>query len=382
MIPILIFAVVLFLAVLLSGWAERTILSIAVLFLIAGFLAGPGVLHLIAVEPGQWLVRLLAELALFSVLFTDGMKVNWRSLTSAWKLPGKALFGIPLTMVGIALLAHYIAGRTWAESFLLGAVLSPTDPVFAAALVGRPDVPDRLRHLLNVESGLNDGLALPLVLGILTWMGQDGATIPRVLAEMGEGIGLGVAVPWIAVWLCQLRLFHVAPAYHPLFAFDVGVLVLRFAGSAGPTCSSAAFAAGITLSSVHPNLSSEFRGFGETLTELFKSFAILLFGALISPQLLAAVPGRGYLFVILSLVVVRPIAMLPAFLDSGLTWQEEVAAAWFGPKGFASVVYGILVLQSSVPGHEELFHLIAVVVALSIIVHSSTDVVIAGWFRK
>ncbi len=223
----LLFGLVLFLAVLLSGWAEETIFSIAVLFLVAGFLAGPGVLKLIAVEPGQWLVRLLAELALFSVLFTDGMKVNWQSLVSAWKLPGKALFfGIPLTMMGIAMGAHYIAGRTWAESFLLVAALSPTDPVFAAALVGRPDVPERLRHLLNVESGLNDGLALPLVLGILTWMGQDGATIPRVLAEMGEGIGLGVAVPWIAVWLCQLRLFHVAPAYHPLFAFDVGVLVL------------------------------------------------------------------------------------------------------------------------------------------------------------
>ena len=108
---------------------------------------------------------MIAELALFSVLYTDGMRAPVRDLVSAWRLPGRALLlGLPLTLLGTALLARYVVGLSWAESILIGAALSPTDPVFAAAIVGREGIPSRLRFLLNVESGLNDGLALAIAL--------------------------------------------------------------------------------------------------------------------------------------------------------------------------------------------------------------------------
>jgi sodium/hydrogen antiporter len=98
-------------------------------------------------------------------LFTDGQRANVPALQDNWRLSGRALgLGMPLTMLGIAVAAHFLAGLDWPNAFLLGAILSPTDPVFAAALVGRPDVPLQLRRLLNVESGLNDGIALPFVL--------------------------------------------------------------------------------------------------------------------------------------------------------------------------------------------------------------------------
>ena len=141
---LLAFGLSLLAAVLLSSLAHRTVLSSAVLFLVVGMVLGSdpvGVLHF---SPRDPLVGALAELALFSTLFTDGLRIGLPSLREAWRLPGRALtIGLPLTFLGTTLLAHLIAGLPWVPSLLLGAVLSPTDPVFAAAIVGREEIPFR-----------------------------------------------------------------------------------------------------------------------------------------------------------------------------------------------------------------------------------------------
>src|SRR5918998_1876078 len=175
MVAVTVFAVVLLLAVLISELARRSVLSTAVLFLAAGFLAGGGMLGLLPLAADVPVVEGFAELALFSVLFTDGMQAGVRDLARAWRLPARALLlGMPLTMAGTALFGHYVAGLPWTQAWLVGAVLSPTDPVFAAAIVGRSDVPRRLRLLLNVKSGVNDGLALPVVIVLLAVVGGRG----------------------------------------------------------------------------------------------------------------------------------------------------------------------------------------------------------------
>ncbi len=158
---VLVFAATLLAAVLLSGLAERTVLSTAVLFLVVGFLAG-GVANFLTLRPEDPLTTHLAELALFAVLFTDGMCVGVQDLTYAWRLPGRALLlGLPLTLLFTAALAHFVVGLPWLASFLVGAVLSPTDPVFASALVGREEVPLRLRRLLNSRAGSTTGWLCP-----------------------------------------------------------------------------------------------------------------------------------------------------------------------------------------------------------------------------
>lgn len=131
-----------------------------------------------------------------------------------------------------------------------------------------------------------------------------------------------------------------------------------------------------------PELRDEFHRFGELLTELFKLAALLVFGALISPTFLIEISPSGYLFAILVLLFVRPIALGIALIGSRLSWPEMATTAWFGPKGFASVAYGILIFKADLDRGDELFHLLAIVVAGSIIAHSSTDVVIAQWFQK
>ena len=185
---LLVFSITLMIAVLVSGLAHRSILSTAVIFLVAGFVLALPPIGVISMEADDELVHVLAELALFSVLFTDGMRVGVRDLIKAWQLPGRALlFGMPLTMLFTAIAAHFLAGLGWVEAFLIGAILVPTDPVFASAIVGRQEVPRRLRHLLNVESGVNDGLALPVVIALLAVASHQEVHFLEYVSEVAGG---------------------------------------------------------------------------------------------------------------------------------------------------------------------------------------------------
>ncbi|MFC4058973.1 cation:proton antiporter [Planomonospora corallina] len=379
---LLAFAGVLLLAVLLSSLAHRTILSTAALFLAAGFVLGDGVLGVVSITAEDEVVGTLAELALFAVLFTDGMRVGWADLRGAWRLPGRALgWGLPLTLVITALLAHYLIGLGWIESLLIGAVLAPTDPVFAAALVGNEKVPPRLRQLLNVESGVNDGLALPFVMVFLALAaGSRNLHLGELGLELAVGLLIGVAVPWLAIKLEQTRWFSASTAYEPLNALAIGLLVLALGKATHGNLFLAAFAAGITVATFGQRQREAFEHFGELIAELFKLAALLVFGALITPALLGAVGWTGWLFAVLALVAARPIAIWISFLGSGLSVREQAAVAWFGPKGFASVVYGLIVLSSGIAVASQEFQLIAVTIVLSILLHSSTDIVVARWF--
>ncbi|SCG60353.1 sodium/proton antiporter, CPA1 family [Micromonospora echinaurantiaca] len=376
------FAAVLLLAVLLSSLAHRSILSTAVLFLVAGFVLGPettGVLDITADAP---IVSTLAELALFTVLFTDGMRVGWADLRSAWRLPGRALgWGLPLTLLITALLAHYVAGLDWPEALLIGAILAPTDPVFAAALVGNERVPGRLRHLLNVESGVNDGLALPFVILFLAVAaGSDDLHLDELGMELLLGLVIGVAVPWLALWLERRRFFSASTQYEPLNGVAIGLLVLALGQVTHANLFLAAFAAGVTVATFGERQRESFEHFGELIAELFKLVALLVFGALISFEFLGEIAWTGWIFAVLAIVVARPVALAVSFLGSHLSRTEQFAAMWFGPKGFASVVYGLLVLEAGIPAGDEVFHLVALTVVLSIVAHSSTDLAISRIF--
>ncbi len=280
---VLLFAIVLLVAVLISGLAHRSILSTAVLFLAAGFVAGGPILGIVRVHPTDPLVGTLVELALFTVLFTDGMRVGLPELASAWRLPGRALLlGLPLTLLGTAVLCHLILGMAWTPSLLIGAALSPTDPVFAAALVGRAEVPQRLRFLLNVESGLNDGLALPVVLALLSLADAESIGFGPLIGDLAAGIGIGVAVPFVSIGLERSRFFGAANVYEPLHGVAIGLLVYALTSALHANPFLAAFAAGVTVATRSERVRDAFEGFGAAIAELTKLAAILTFGLLMS----------------------------------------------------------------------------------------------------
>jgi NhaP-type Na+/H+ or K+/H+ antiporter len=379
---LLVFAGVLLFAVLVSALANRTVLSTAVVFLVAGFVAGDGVIGWVSIAPDTPIVGTLAELALFAVLFSDGMRVGWSDLRAAWRLPGRALgWGLPLTLGITALVAHFLLGLGWAESLLIGAVLAPTDPVFAAALVGNERVPARLRQLLNVESGVNDGLALPFVVVFLAVAaGTEDLHLGSLALELVLGIAIGVVVPWVALILEKSRFFAASTQYLPLNAIAIGLLVLALGKVTHGNLFLAAFAAGMTVASFGPRQREAFEEFGELIAELFKLAALLVFGALLTPTLLGDIGWPGWVFVLFAIVVARPVALWLSFLGARLTAREQLAAMWFGPKGFASVVYGLLVLTSGIAAAGDIFELVAATIVLSILLHSSTDVLVARGF--
>jgi NhaP-type Na+/H+ or K+/H+ antiporter len=372
----------LLISVSLSGLAARTVLSTALLFLVGGALLGPGGFGVVNYTAEDAIVAVLADIALFTVLFTDGQRASVPALREGWRLSGRALgLGMPLAMIGIAVPAHYLVGLDWPTAFLLGAILSPTDPVFASALVGRSDIPMRLRRLLNVESGLNDGLALPFVLIFLALAKHEDSHLGMVLLELLLGLIIGVGVAALVALAWRSKILTIEPRLQPLGPVAIAIVVYALCHLTHANPYLAAFAAGSALATMDHVAAETFEPFGDLLSELTKFAALLLFGALITPDRLSHLGWQGWLLAILAIVVVRPASMLLSLIKTGMPRAEKLTAAWFGPKGFASVVYGLLVLQAGIPNGDKLFDLIAVTIALSIILHSSTDVPVAHRLR-
>ncbi|MFF4567218.1 cation:proton antiporter [Streptomyces sp. NPDC001435] len=385
MVLVVVFGVALLVAVLLSGLAARTVLSTSFLFLVGGALVSDGFLGLIHITPDSEIVSVTADLALFAVLFTDGMHVSLPKLRAHWRNPARALgLGMPLAFVFMALVTHFLVGLDWTTSFLVGAVLAPTDPVFASAIVGRSEVPAKLRQLLNVESGINDGLALPVVMILIAAAGPTAADLEaspgKIALELLLGLLFGAALPLFVNGLVRFRLLGAEPKLQPLLPLATGIILYATCHLTHANPYLAAFSAGAALAHVSPEAKASFEPLGEALAELAKFAALLVFGALLTPRLFGDLSLGGYAAVILAIFLIRPASLLLSLLGTTISRREKLVAAWFGPKGFASVVYGLLVLQSGIPQAEEAFTLIAVCIAFSIIAHSSTDVPIARAF--
>lgn len=379
---LLTFGIVLLLAVALSGVAARTVLSVSLVCLVAGAVVGRGGLGVADIGPSTPMVSVLADLALFTVLFTDSQRAAWPTLKGVWRLSGRALvLGMPLAMVGVALLARVLIGFDWLTCWVLGAILAPTDPVFASAIVTRGEVPGVLRDLLNVESGLNDGLALPFVVVFLALDAHRHVGIGATALHLGEGIGIGVAIPLLFWALRQVPGVGADARLGPLGPLAVGLLVYATCHLTGANAYLAAFGAGATLATTSPAASAAFEHFGDLLSELTKFAALLVFGALLTPVRLGALGVGAWALAVLAIVVVRPLSLLVSLAGARLPRRERLAAAWFGPKGFASVVYGLLALEAGIHRGPLVFDVVAATIALSIAAHSTTDVPIARMYH-
>jgi NhaP-type Na+/H+ or K+/H+ antiporter len=204
---------------LLSGLARRSFLSLTALFVVAGFVLGRGGVNVLHFAPRSAFVQELALVALVVILFRDGLEVEGEMLQRAWHVPlRKLVLAMPVTALVVALAARGLAGLGWTESFLLGALLAPTDPVLSSSVVTNPRVPRIVRHSLNLESGMNDGLALPAVLALSAALSAGGGHFvwwQFVLQDVGVGLLTGIAVGVIAAKLLphERRLDRSMPAH-------------------------------------------------------------------------------------------------------------------------------------------------------------------------
>jgi NhaP-type Na+/H+ or K+/H+ antiporter len=383
---LLVLGFLLIVAAALSGWFRGTVLSISVFSVGAG--VALALADVIAVSPESKVLLFLIELALILTLFSDGLFVESELLRRHWGPAARALvIAMPITLVLLALAAKALFPElSWAEAFLLGAVLSPTDPVVTSAVVTSERVPRVVRHTLNIESGLNDGLALPFVLFFLV-LAAPGGNPARETGELaGEalvGAALGIALALAAGRLLRyLPGGGITPKYQGAYALGVGFAAFGLADVAHGNGLIAAFVAGIALAATRRDIPATFLEFNESVSAIFQIATFFVFGALI----VATGWDHSVLpllaFIAFALLVARPAAVLVSFVGVALPRTYKLFIAWFGPKGVASMLFALLVLNSTVGDRTLVFDTASFVILASILAHGLTDTVGARWIER
>ncbi|HYY75243.1 MAG TPA: cation:proton antiporter [Gaiellaceae bacterium] len=382
---LLLLGLLLVIAAALSGWLHGTVLSISVLSVVAGVtLALTGVVE---ADPGAELVLLLVELALILTLFSDGLFVEGELLRAHWGPPARALVvAMPLTLVLLALCGKALFPElTWAEAFLLGAVLSPTDPVVTSAVVTAERVPRVIRHTLNLESGLNDGLALPFVLFFLV-LATAGDAVEEGLNLAGEAL-VGALIGVVLALLAGRALPYLPGGgmrrkYEGIYALGLGFIAFGLADFTYGNGLIAAFVAGIALAAARHEIPEAFVDFNESVSAIFQVATFFVFGALI------VATGWDYrlwpllVFIPFALIVARPGAVLLSFVGVRMPLPHKLFIAWFGPKGVASMLFALFVLASGAPDRTLVFDVASFVILASILAHGLTDTVGARWIER
>jgi NhaP-type Na+/H+ or K+/H+ antiporter len=383
---LLILGLLLSAAAALSGWLHGTVLSISVLSVAAG--VGLALLDVVEADPGAQIVVLLVELALILTLFSDGLLVESELLRAHWGPPARALvIAMPVTLVLLALVAKGLfPDLTWAEAFLLGAVLSPTDPVVTSAVVTAERVPRVIRHTLNLESGLNDGLALPFVLFFLvlaTAQDDAGAEAAELAGEAVVGGLIGIALAVVAARLLpRLPGGGMRRAYEGSYALGLGFAAFGLADVTYGNGLIAAFVAGIALAAARHDIPDVFAEFNESVSSVFQIATFFVFGALVVATGWEGSVWPILAFIAFALLVARPAAVFVSFVGVRMPLPHKLFIAWFGPKGVASMLFALFVLGSTAAGRTLVFDVAAFVILASILAHGLTDTVGARWIER
>jgi len=391
-VPLLLLGALLMVGALLSGVAGRSFLSMTALFVLAGFALGNGGLGVLELDPESGFVGTLAVVALVVILFRDGLEVEAEMLSTAWHLPlRKLVFAMPITAAIVALAAHALTDLNWLESFLLGALLAPTDPVLSSSVVTNPRVPRVVRHSLNLESGLNDGLALPAVLAFSASLRVGEADFvwwQFVLQDVTLGFAFGIGMGLLAGWALPRRgrrLDRGIPGHQKsLYALGAAFATYGVAVALPPEGNGliAVFVCAIVLGIRRPDLRVTFEARADDIVEIAKLGVFVVFGALLTLDGLFGDGWAAVAIVAVTLLLARPVAIWLSLAGTGLGADVKGFMAWFGPKGVATMTFSLLVLADAIPGNERIFNLAALCVFVSILAHGLSDTPGAEWLGR
>ena len=365
---------------LLSKRLATSSLTPPLVFVGCGMVFGPwglGWLHL-NVEHG--VMHVLAELTLILVLFGDAARIDWFALRKELGLPIRLLvIGMPLT-IGLGMLgAKWLFPElSWLEAAVLGAVLAPTDAALGQAVVSNPGVPVRVRQALNVESGLNDGIVLPLLLVLATFASME--TEPGAAAELARFAALqvtlgplvGVAVAWVGNRLLSWSVDKgwIQPTFERLTGVALALLAFACAEQLGGNGFIAAFVAGLALGHWTRGRCEYLYQFLEAEGQLLVLLVFLAFGSSFVGPALENYSIAMVSYAFLSLTVVRMLPVALSMIGSGLRGRTVLFLGWFGPRGLASILFGILLVSRLDLEHEALiFNSVVLTVLLSVVAH-------------
>ncbi len=366
---------------LVSARSRRWPLTMPMVMVAAGLLT-----HWVGVSrtevPEQW-IGVVGEIALAVVLFSDAVRIDLRALRRERGLPLRLLgIGLPLSLVlGTGIVAVVVPGLGIWEAALLAAILAPTDPALGQAVVDDESVPLRVRQALNVESGLNDGLVLPVVLLFIALSGGTSGrdvSFPVFAAQqIGLGAVVGLAVGAGAAYLLRRadESGWVEGLYAQLATLSVAALALAVALASGGNGFVACFVAGLVFGTISRDGGSHLVEYSEDSGQLLSAISFFLFGNVLLPAALDELSWTVALCAAALLTVGRLVPVAVSLIGSGTAPQTVAFIGWFGPRGLASVVFGILLLEQEVAKAGTLAAIVSLTVTLSVVAHGAT----AGW---
>ncbi len=370
----------------LSRRIEDSILTLPIFFTAFGWLIGRGGTELMPMSAEHEIIHMIAEITLVLVLFSDASRISFGELTKSYTIPMRMLIiGMPLTILLGTLLAHWVSpDQPWTLALLLAAILTPTDAALGQTVVTSPSVPPHLRQGINVESGLNDGLALPIV--IVTALlaarlsGVDVAGVPDnlfvfSLMQLTLGPLAGIVSGYVFAKTLDAAIKHklITHVFQGLYFLCVAFLAFTLAELIGGNGFIAAFVGGLVFGNVMQNPRDFISEFMEGEGQLLTILTFIIFGAVMVPIGFEHATWKTVVLAIGFLSIVR---MLPIFLSlwgQGLSVYEKLFLGWFGPRGLASILFALLIVKRfPVPGTEELLACVVLTVTLSIVLHGIT----------
>lgn len=366
---------------LIARRLRSTPLSGPMVFAAAGVLLGPVGLDLFDVAPEEEVIRILLEITLALVLFTDASQVGLRAVRDEVPIAGRLLgIGLPLTIVlGSAAAALILTELSLAEAAIVGVILAPTDAALGQAVVANERVPERIRHALTVESGLNDGLVVPIFGLAIAWAEAELEASARIFVEFGADLAIaaavGIALGWIGgrvvVVASERRLM--GPRWRAVAPAALAVACLTSAEGLGASGFIAAFVAGALFGTVTKGRYPDAVVFIDDSAHLLTMLSFFVFGAAILSPAIAEIGAGMLLYAALSLTVVRFFAVAAASIGSRVERPTVAYLAWFGPRGLASIVFATtVVIETDLPGAPIISLVMAATVTASIVLHGAT----------
>jgi NhaP-type Na+/H+ or K+/H+ antiporter len=380
--PIFIFvALLIFGFGLFSRASERSPISAAMVFVLVGMVAGPIGLGFLKEGINAPLVRVLAEVTLVLVLFVDASTINLRSLIREKGVPFRLLsLGLPLTMgLGLILAVPLFQNVSLWALALMAFILSPTDAALGQPLITNPAVPENIKEAINVESGLNDGIALPPILACIAVLSSAAAEklnaqywVVFTLKQFLFGPLLGALVGWVGGRLVDKasKAGWMNPTFQRLTAWSLAVLAYALAEIFHGNGFIAAFFGGLMLGTHTPIVRERIQEFGEAEGQQLALFVFLIFGLVAVPTAASYWDAHAWLYAILSLTVIRMVPVAVCLLGTHLGWRSIGLIGWFGPRGIASVLYLLIVVNDlGLAGYERILSVIVLTVLLSVFLH-------------
>jgi NhaP-type Na+/H+ or K+/H+ antiporter len=369
-----------------SGRIEKTPFSGALVFMGVGFLLGPGGLGVLNLSIDRVEFRTLAELTLALVLFVEAADADLEVLRKSFRIPTRLLaIGLPLTIaLGFAIGIPIFRDLTLLEVALLATILAPTDAALGKAVVTNPQVPPSIREGLKVESGLNDGICVPVLfaflavaMGSASGEGRAGLAVGLFASEIGIGLAVGIMFALVAGKTLGPLSRHggwIGDTWLPIMVPALALLCFAAAQALHGSGLIAAFAGGITIAVLRPPKKHEWLYAAKSTGDALSLLTWVAFGAVVIDHALPRFSWEHVVYAVLSLTVIRMLPMFLSLWGVPLGTDGKLFISWFGPRGLVSIVFVIIVLNAGVPGGKSLAMTVVCTVILSIIAHGLSAV--------